>query len=211
MTLQKMIYLFTALALLAACQPLAAPITPPAPQPDYGQSGAALAAPLLITPVATSAAEPPGPSGQTLSPASTSPAASSWFAPTNTPTPSFEPDAIAASSVASLPAETPTLTPIPTYVNLRGEVIVEHAACLYGPGAVYLYKYGLLGGSNLEIIGRNALGTWIEIRAIGGNNPCWVKASLMMIKGDVMELAPVEPDQVGLPQSPYYGPPSAVS
>jgi hypothetical protein len=86
-------------------------------------------------------------------------------------------------------------------------VIVEQASCRYGPGAPYLFKYLLIGGSNLEIIGRNATGTWIEIRAIGGHNPCWVKASLMNIKGDVMQVAPIDPenpDAVGLPFSPYY-------
>lgn len=73
--------------------------------------------------------------------------------------------------------------------------------CRYGPGAPYLYKYALIEGSNLEIIGRNDLGTWILVRAIGGKNPCWVKASLMSIKGDVMDVAPT---YIPLPQSPYY-------
>jgi hypothetical protein len=80
--------------------------------------------------------------------------------------------------------------------------------CRYGPGAPYLYKYGLVAGSNLEVIGRNELGTWILVRAIGGDNPCWVKASLMEVKGEVMN---VEPTYIPLPQSPYYAPPSAVS
>ncbi|HLF89379.1 MAG TPA: hypothetical protein VI451_10560 [Anaerolineales bacterium] len=33
---------------------------------------------------------------------------------------------------------------------------------------MYLYKYGLVGGSNLEIIGRTDLGDWVLIQAIGG-------------------------------------------
>lgn len=94
-------------------------------------------------------------------------------------------------------------------------MIVEQASCRYGPGAPYLFKYLLIGGSNLEIIGRNELGTWVEIRAIGGNNPCWVKADLMKIKGDVMDVAPLDPqnpDTVGIPFSPYYfHPPTGVS
>jgi hypothetical protein len=85
---------------------------------------------------------------------------------------------------------------------LRGTVL-EQANCRYGPGAPYLYKYGLYPGNNLEIIGRNELGTWIVIQAIGGSNPCWVKASLLKIRGEVMSLAPVS---LPLPQSPYYGP-----
>jgi len=66
----------------------------------------------------------------------------------------------------------------------------------------------LVVGSNLEVIGRNDLGTWILVRAIGGTNPCWVKASLMGIKGDVMSVAPT---YIPLPQSPYYRPPKGVS
>jgi hypothetical protein len=100
---------------------------------------------------------------------------------------------------------TPSITP--TYAILRGTVL-EQANCRYGPGAAYLYKYGLYPGYNLEIIGRNEKGTWVVIRAIGGTNPCWVKASLMDIHGDVMSLAPAS---LPLPQSPYYGPLTGVS
>jgi len=95
----------------------------------------------------------------------------------------------------------------PTYAILRGKVL-QRANCRYGPGAPYLYKYGLVVGSNLEVFGRNDAGTWILIRAIGGTNPCWVKASLMEVKGDVMA---VEPTDIPLPQSPYYPPLTGVS
>ena len=115
--------------------------------------------------------------------------------PTSTPT------------LTPFPTATPTATPIPTYIFLRGEVLLR-SNCRYGPGAPYLYKYGLVAGSNLEIIGRNDLGTWILVRAIGGNNPCWVKASLMKIKGEVMNVAPT---YIPLPPSPYYGPLKGVS
>jgi len=81
--------------------------------------------------------------------------------------------------------------------------VLEQANCRYGPGAAYLYKYGLYPGNNIEIIGRNYPGTWIVIQAIGGTNPCWVKASLLDISGDVMTVAPME---LPLPMSPYYGP-----
>jgi len=135
---------------------------------------------------------------------------------THTPIPSATP------TITPTPSETPTATLTPTYAILRGEVNVEHASCRYGPGAPYLYKYGLVGGSNLEIIGRMEIlsqtetggwapATWINVRAIGGNNPCWVNAKLMNIKGDLMSVAPVKPEDVGLPQSPYYGPLTFVS
>jgi hypothetical protein len=126
-------------------------------------------------------------------------------APTETPTASPKPTRTPTPLATA--TELPTATPVPTYVNLRGQVLVR-SNCRYGPGAPYLYKYGLVAGSNLEVIGRTDLGTWILVRAIGGNNPCWVKASLMDVKGDVMN---VEPTYMPLPPSPYYGPPSGVS
>jgi hypothetical protein len=86
--------------------------------------------------------------------------------------------------------------------------VLEQSNCRYGPGAAYLYKYGLYPGNNIEIIGRNDPGTWIVIQAIGGANPCWVKASLLEIKGDVMAVAPME---LPLPMSPYYGPLTGVA
>ena len=121
--------------------------------------------------------------------------------PTQLPAPTF------TQTTTQTPTETPTITITATYAILRGEVLVR-SNCRYGPGAPYLYKYGLVAGSNLEIFGRNDLGTWILVRAIGGNNPCWVKASLMDVKGDVMTVAPT---YIPLPQSPYYGPPRGVS
>jgi hypothetical protein len=89
--------------------------------------------------------------------------------------------------------------------------MVTQAVCHYGPGAPYLYKYGVYGGSNLEIIGRIEMGDYIQVQAIGGHNPCWVKASYMKINGDILNVAPVDPDNVGMPWSPYYGPIKGVS
>ncbi len=60
----------------------------------------------------------------------------------------------------------------------------------------------------MDIIGRNETGTWVVVQAIGGTNPCWVKASLIDIKGDVMSVAPTS---LPLPESPYYGPLTGIS
>jgi hypothetical protein len=129
------------------------------------------------------------------------------FTQTITPSPTEAPSLTPTETATQVPTETPTVTITPTYAILRGEVLVR-SNCRYGPGEPYLYKYGLVVGSNLEVIGRNDLGTWILVRAIGGNNPCWVKASLMDVKGGVMA---VEPTYIPLPQSPYYGPLTGVS
>jgi len=122
--------------------------------------------------------------------------------PTETSVPALAPSPTSSLTATLEPIETSTPTIIPTYAILRGEVLVR-SNCRYGPGWGYLYKYGLVVGSNLEIFGRTDDGKWILIRAIGGTNPCWVKASLMDIKGDVMA---VEPTYIPLPQSPYYAP-----
>lgn len=126
---------------------------------------------------------------------------------TYTPVPTRTPTQTLTELPTQTPTETPTPTITPTYAILRGKVL-QQANCRYGPGAPYLYKYGLYPDTTLEIIGRNDLGTWVVIRAIGGSNPCWVKASLLQIKGDVMSLAPT---YLPLPPSPYYGPPTGVS
>jgi hypothetical protein len=135
-----------------------------------------------------------------------SPTASPTLSPSSTqpPSPTSTPTATRTATSTPTPLPSPSLTPslTPTYSILRGTVL-EQANCRYGPGAAYLYKYGLYPGNNLEIIGRNDTGTWIVIQAIGGTNPCWVKASLLDIKGEVMSVAPME---LPLPMSPYYGP-----
>ncbi len=129
-------------------------------------------------------------------------AASSTSQPVSLPTSTPSPSATPSPTFTAAPTETilPSLTP--TYAILRGSVL-EQANCRYGPGAAYLYKYGLYPGYNLEVIGRNDTGSWVVVQAIGGDNPCWVKASLMEIRGEVLGVAPM---QLPLPQSPYYGP-----
>ncbi len=100
---------------------------------------------------------------------------------------------------------TPTVTPEPTYVVLRGTVNQKHVSCFYGPSKTYLYKYGLLKGNRLDIIGYMADTGYIEVKAIGGNNPCWMNMEWMDVQGDINLVQPIDPLEVKLPQSPYYG------
>ncbi len=149
--------------------------------------------------------------------------------PTGAPstTPNILPSPFPTLASTLLPSETPTQTPVPapsetptetlipsptfspipsetaTPVALRAEVL-EQANCRYGPGAPYLYKYGLVKGSNLEVIGRREDGEWIYVQAIGGGNPCWVKTPLMQVNGAVQSLEVYYPAKAPLPQSPYY-------
>ncbi len=136
--------------------------------------------------------------------ASPSPSASSSPSLTLTSTPTI------IASLTLTPSQTLSPSPVPTYAILRGEVL-ELANCRYGPGVPYLYKYGLVPGSRLEIIGRNDAGTWVYVQAIGGHNPCWVNARVMKIQGDIMSVEPIYPDKAKLPVSPYYPPPAVTS
>jgi hypothetical protein len=126
---------------------------------------------------------------------------------TLTPSPTRTPEPTSTATASPTPTQTSTNTITPTYAILRAKVLVQ-ANCRYGPGAPYLYKYGVYPETVLEIIGRNDLGTWVVVQAIGGTNPCWVKADLLEIRGDVMAVAPM---YLELPRSPYYGPMTQVS
>lgn len=129
------------------------------------------------------------------------PTLTSTLPPSETPTETLTPQP--SLSPTSTGTTTPDVTATPAV--LRGEVL-EQANCRYGPGAPYLYKYGLVKGSNLEILGRREDGQWLYVQAIGGNVPCWVKTSLMQLSGDVISLEVYYPDKAPLPQSPYYPP-----
>jgi hypothetical protein len=70
-----------------------------------------------------------------------------------------------------------------------------------------LYKYGLYDGYQVEIVGRNVLGDWAYVKALGFPDPCWVKASLLEIAGDIFS---VDPYYSRLPYSALYQPPPGV-
>jgi hypothetical protein len=86
---------------------------------------------------------------------------------------------------------------------LRGKV-KQHVSCFYGPSNHYLYKYGLLKGNRLDIIGYIADTDFIEVQAIGGHNPCWMNLKWMDVQGDIHLVQPVDPLTIKIPRSPYY-------
>lgn len=128
--------------------------------------------------------------------------------PSDTPRQTRTPNPTATRTATPLPSSTPTRTatptPVPTYEILRGEVNVAHVSCFYGPSKAYLYKYGLLGGNVLEIIGRMEDTGYIQVRAIAGDNPCWMNLEWMDVRGDIGLVKPVDPLDLVLPASPYY-------
>ncbi|MDX9992298.1 MAG: hypothetical protein RBS68_09645 [Anaerolineales bacterium] len=101
---------------------------------------------------------------------------------------------------------TPDPTATPTYAILRGTANVEKVSCRYGPGAMYLYLYGMNQGANQDVIGRNQQGTWALTKARGDDKSCWVRSDLLSLSGDILSVAPIDPQDYKLPKSPFYGP-----
>lgn len=162
---------------------------------------------LLLLPACSRTVEPDAPTAQAVAsavPPSTVPR-------TSVPTRTASPAPANTATASPTPAPSPTPSPQPTYITLRGKVIIAQAVCHYGPGKPYLYKYGVYEGSHLELLRRVIGSNYIEVQAIGGSNPCWVREDYFEIQGDLMQLQPVDAADVKLPQSPYYAPPSGAA
>lgn len=162
---------------------------------------ASACAPLTTPPARPEGAQPATPPTRSAT-ASHTPAPTATPSPTSTDTatPTFSP------SPSATPTETETPTITPTYAPLRGRINAEKVSCRYGPGAMYLYLYGLLQGANQDIIGRNDDGSWLLTKSRGDNKACWVKASLLDVNGDPLTAPVIHPDDYNLPKSPFYGP-----
>lgn len=104
------------------------------------------------------------------------------------------------------PTETITPSPPPTVESLKATVTADLLSCRYGPGADYLYLYGLRGGANIKLVGRTDGNHWVWV---DGKNKCWVNAKFLTIQGDPQALKIVYPGEAKLPKSPYY-PPTAI-
>lgn len=152
---------------------------------------------IVPTPIAEVAVTPLP--GKTATPTSSS-------TPELTHTPA--PTATLTSTTSPAPTDTATITPAPTASTTlpppEGVLNVAQANCRYGPGAAYLYKFGLYEGISVEIQGRTDRGDWVYVLPLWYENGCWIKASLLDITGDVFG---VEPYYGILPYSEYYPPP----
>ena len=122
---------------------------------------------------------------------------------TTTPTATITLEPSATVKLEPSTTITPSLTasPIPTYGILRGVVLPEKVSCRYGPGAMYLYLYGMVKTATQDIIGRTDSGAWVLTRAHGDDKACWVKSEFLEIDGDVMSLEIVYPDKFRIPPS----------
>jgi hypothetical protein len=155
------------------------------------------------TPIPTPTVTPsrtPAPTGT----ATAAPTASLTSTPSATPaaTETATPDYTPTSS--PVPSRTPTPTATP---EIRGRVR-EQANCRYGPGAAYLYEWGLYPANRVTVLGRNQDGSWLYVDPWTYVDFCWVKASLLDLTGDVLGLPQV---WTLLPYTEFYYPPQNVS
>ena len=150
----------------------------------------------------------------TINPSTAQPAPTFLTTPTVIASPRAIPSETQPAKQTSTPFPSETVTPeptaslIPTFAILRGVVIPDKVSCRYGPGAMYLYLYGMVKGATQDIIGRTDTGKWVLTRSRGDNKACWVKTEFMAIQGDLMSVEMVYPDKYRIPQSNQgYRPP----
>jgi hypothetical protein len=168
-------------------------------------AGASILMPANFVPVSVPSQTP------TLIP-TVAPTSTSTLEPTITPAATETQTSTPASTNTSTPTltATVTLTPTPTYLTLTGVVansVSDRIACRYGPGDVYLYRFGLINGIKMEIRGQvevstgRVIGTWLFGLADGYQDPCWVNArDVRLTTGDISQLEPeYYPDKAPLP------------
>lgn len=126
---------------------------------------------------------------------------------TNTPTSTLTPFPTPTPQPTWPPGFTPSLTASPT-IDWPTGVVLQQANCRYGPGGAYLYESGLFEGYRVTIYGRNDLGTWVYVKPRSYVDLCWVRADLLDISGDILNVPPV---YNRLPFSELYQPPSSVN
>jgi hypothetical protein len=128
-------------------------------------------------------------------------------------TPTLTPDISLTPSQTPTITLTPTITRTPSITNTPVPPIVSvlvHAACNYGPGSAYLYKYGLLENTRFYVLGRNWNNTWLWVNSFYLWNPCWVRADQVRFdSGSLQELPEVYSE---LPYAAnLYRPPMGIS
>ena len=120
---------------------------------------------------------------------------------TPSPTPDESPTPTSTPTITETEIPTPTHTPTPTYSAPRIRVRMW-SQCRYGPGVGYLYEYDLFEGNLMEVIGWREIlaqkesgvwepSIWLYVRAVGGENICWVNSSLVdVVRGDIFDAPP---------------------
>ena len=85
---------------------------------------------------------------------------------------------------------------------------MQKSNCRYGPGAAYLYEWGLYPGNRVTVLGRNQDSSWLYVDPWTYVDYCWVKADLLELSGDAASLPQI---RTLLPYTEFYWPPKGVS
>ena len=135
----------------------------------------------------------PGPGTQPPATVTAGPTKTATVAPSPTQTATLTPAPTATAS------STPSDTPAPT-VAAPVAVNADQLACRYGPGAAYLYQYGLYKGNEVTLVGRydTAFGTWLYVKYKDDPRPCWVSPNFLDNVGDISGLPVYYPDKAPL-------------
>lgn len=172
----------------------------------YSLGGEVLAAPEPTptnTPIPTATSTGIPTATSTSSPTPTETTSPTHTAPptvTDTPTPQYTP------SITPTPSRTPTPSLVPTFAPIAAKVLVQ-SNCRYGPGAAYLYEWGLYPDVRVDIVGRNDIGTWAYVEPWTYFDRCWVKSEFLEIRGDLRDAPPY---YSRLPFGELYNPPANV-
>ena len=164
-----------------------------------------VAAALLPAPTSTPTATATHTATASFTPTDTStPTATDTPTPTATPLPTDTPTPAFTATITPKPSRTALPSPTP---EIRGKVL-EQANCRYGPGAAYLYEWGLFPDNRVTALGRNQDGSWIYVDPWTYMDKCWVKASLLQWTGDLSNLPQI---RTLLPYTEFYWAPRNVS
>lgn len=166
----------------------------------YSLGGEALAAP---EPTPTNS---PVPSRTSTAIPTATPTITQTAAPTHTPTVTYTPTPQYTPSITPTPSPTPTPSLVPTFAPIAAKVLVQ-SNCRYGPGAAYLYEWGLFPDVRVDIVGRNDIGTWAYVEPWTYFDRCWVKSDFLEIRGDLRDAPPY---YSRLPFGELYNPPTNV-
>ena len=177
----------------------------------YGRILTLLAVLLVIAGIGFSIPKPASPPVATSSPIMEESTASPSPEPASTSTETLPP----TSTDTPIPTVTETSIPTPEPISsLAGVVEADQLSCRYGPGASYLYMYGLIKGNKVEVLGKadTTAGTWVYVN-YGGDQPCWVNAKFIQADGDVSDLEQIYPEKAPLILfvHPRFPPPTEVT
>ena len=167
-------------------------------------AGAGILVPATFAPAPTATQKTPTSIPTSLPTSIPTLAATETSAPTDTPVPT--------STITETPSPTLTATltptPAPTYLTLTGVIanpLSNLVACRYGPGDIYLYRFGPRNGLEMGISGKVEIRTqreteiWLWGLLDGYSDACWVNARFVRLNGDVSSLETVYPGKVDLP------------